>query len=54
MGNLAKKIQAYQDKQILKDVWGKTPKHRCPSCHRFTLWHLSKDGKSKECHWCKK
>jgi len=52
MGNLGKKIMDNQDKQMLKDAWGKTPKHRCPNCHRFTLWHLDKKG-NKLCHWCK-
>lgn len=54
MSSFAKKIQANQDKETLLLVTGKRAKHRCPYCHRFTLWRTTKDGKSKVCHWCGK
>ena len=61
MSNIARKIQDNQDKQILFEVWNKKPKHRCSSCHRFTLWRPPIDDKGNfiehqkpVCHWCKK
>lgn len=52
MGNMAKQIQANEDKKFLLKKTGKTPKHRCPVCHRFSMWFISKDGKSRNCYWC--
>lgn len=33
-----KKIRDNNDKRILEQTFGKKPKHRCPVCHRFSLW----------------
>lgn len=51
MANLAKKVRDENDKRVLKEKFGKTPKHRCPVCHRFSLWTTGKDGK-KTCIMC--
>ena len=45
MANLAKKLRDEEDKKQIKKLTGKTPKHRCPICHRFTLW--ANDGKQE-------
>ena len=57
--NLAKKIQDNNDKKLLKKMFGKNPKHRCPVCHRFTFWvpKMYKDGgfvdsKEQNCFQC--
>ncbi len=51
MGSLSKKIRDTEDKERIKKMTGKTPKHRCPDCHRFTVWF--NDGKSKhQCLMC--
>lgn len=50
MGNLKKKLRDENDKKVLKEMFGKTPKHRCPECHRFSLW--SQDPKHKGCVMC--
>ena len=39
MGSLHKKIRDNNDKKVLKEMFGKEPKHRCPVCHRFTLYN---------------
>lgn len=52
MGNLAKKIRDENDKKVLKEMFGREPKHRCPVCHRFSLWVPSKNGKESECVMC--
>lgn len=54
MGNLAKKVRDNNDKKVLKQMFGKEPKHRCPVCHRFSLWVPSKKngGKGTECVMC--
>lgn len=33
-----KKARDNQDKKVLMETFGKKPKHRCPICHRFSLW----------------
>ena len=50
MANLAKKLRDEEDKKQIKKLTGKTPKHRCPICHRFTLW--GNNGKTKKCLMC--
>lgn len=50
MSNLSKKIRDEKDKKRLKKLTGKTPKHRCPVCHRFSLW--SDNGKVRVCLMC--
>ena len=52
MGSLEKKMRDNKDKAILERKFGKTPKHRCPDCHRFTFWVSDKNVKS-QCIWCK-
>lgn len=51
MGNLVKKIRDNQDKEKIRKLTGKTPKHRCPVCHRFTLWINDDKGKYR-CLMC--
>jgi len=50
MSNFSKKIRDEEDKKRIKKITGKTPKHRCPICHRFTLW--ASDGKYRKCLMC--
>lgn len=50
MSNICKKIRDEEDKKRLKKLTGKTPKHRCPVCHRFSLW--SDNGKVRICLMC--
>lgn len=50
MSNLAKKLRDEEDKKQIKKLTGMTPKHRCPVCHRFTLWKTN--GKQKVCLMC--
>lgn len=38
MTSLQKKFRDNNDKRVLKEKFGKEPKHRCPVCHRFTLF----------------
>lgn len=52
MGNLHKKIRDENDKKVLKQMFGRTPKHRCPICHRFSLWVPSKETGKPECVMC--
>lgn len=52
MSNLAKKLRDEEDKKKIKQLTGKTPKHRCPVCHRFTLWINNDKGKI-QCLMCK-
>lgn len=52
MASMTRQIQANNDKTFLLNKMGKKAKHRCPVCHRFTLWVLSKDGKRSNCYWC--
>lgn len=52
MGNLAKQIRDRNDKEMIKRMTGKTPKHRCPDCHRFTLW-ISDENTKHQCLMCK-
>lgn len=51
MSNFVKKIRDNQDKEKIKQLTGKTPKHRCPECHRFTLWINDEKGKHR-CLMC--
>lgn len=50
MSNISKKIRDEEDKKRLKKLTGTTPKHRCPVCHRFSLW--SDNGKVRICLMC--
>lgn len=52
MSNFNKKIRDNQDKNILRQKFGKNPKHRCPDCHRFTFW-VSDEKSKHQCVWCK-
>ena len=52
MSNFSKKLRDNQDKAILRQKFGKNPKHRCPDCHRFTFW-VSDENTKKQCIWCK-
>ena len=52
MSNFSKKIRDNQDKEVLKQKFGKNPKHRCPDCHRFTFW-VSDENTKSQCIWCK-
>lgn len=51
MSNIYKKIRDMEDKEKIKKMTGKTPKHRCPICHRFTLWVNDETNKS-QCLMC--
>lgn len=48
MGNLAKKIRDEKDKKILKERFGIKPKHRCPKCHRFSIWLPKQPKRDKQ------
>lgn len=52
MSNFSKKIRDNQDKKILRQKFGKNPKHRCPDCHRFAFW-VSDENTKRQCIWCK-
>ena len=52
MGNTAKKFRDTNDKKVLKEMFGREPKHRCPKCHRFSLWVPSKKNGKPECVMC--
>ena len=52
MSNFGKKVRDNQDKEILRQKFGKNPKHRCPDCHRFTFW-ISDEKTKRQCIWCK-
>lgn len=52
MSNFAKKLRDEEDKKKIKQLTGKTPKHRCPVCHRFTLW-INNDKEKNQCLMCK-
>lgn len=51
MGNQYKKIRDENDKKVLKEMFGKKPKHRCSVCHRFALFNHN-DPKLKEHNGC--
>lgn len=51
MGNVQKKMRDENDKKVLKEKFGKKPKHRCPICHRFSLFNRT-DPKLKEYNGC--
>lgn len=48
MANLAKKIRDENDKKILQERFGIKPKHRCPKCHRFSLWLPKQPRRDKQ------
>jgi hypothetical protein len=48
-----KKIQDNIDKLEIKIMYGRVAKHRCPKCHRFSLFIKNKEGKV-ECIRCHK
>lgn len=48
-----KKIKDNIDKLEIKTMYGKRAKHRCSSCHRFSLFIKNKEGKV-ECIRCHK
>lgn len=52
MSNFAKKLRDKEDKKKIKKLTGKTPKHRCPVCHRFTLW-INNENTKHQCLMCK-
>ena len=52
MSSLSRKIRDNEDKSILRQKFGKNPKHRCPDCHRFTFW-ISDGNIKRQCIWCK-
>ena len=49
--SLQKKMRDEKDKKVLYEHFGVKPKHRCPTCHRFTLFNHS-DTKLKEYNGC--
>lgn len=49
--SLKKKLRDNNDKKVLKEMFGKEPKHRCSVCHRFTLFNHN-DPKLKEHNGC--
>ena len=52
MSSFNKRIRDNKDKSILRQKFGKNPKHRCPDCHRFTFW-VSDENTKSQCIWCK-
>ena len=52
MSNLAKKMRDENDKKVLQQTFGRKPKHRCPECHRFSLWLPNKKTSKIECVMC--
>lgn len=52
MSNLAKKMRYEKDKKVLSQAFGRKPKHRCPECHRFSLWLPNKKTGKIECVMC--
>lgn len=48
-----KKYRDNIDKSEIKTMYGKRAKHRCPICHRFSLFIKNKEGKV-ECIRCHK
>ena len=52
MSNLAKKTRDENDKKVLQQAFGRKPKHRCPECHRFSLWLPNKKTGKIECVMC--
>lgn len=51
MGSVHKKMRDENDKKVLKEKFGKKPKHRCPICHRFSLFNHT-DPKLEEYNGC--
>lgn len=52
MSSFEKKIRDEEDKRKIKQITGKTPKHRCPVCHRYSIWITNKEVKN-QCLMCK-
>ena len=52
MSNLAKKMRDENDKKVLSQAFGRKPRHRCPICHRFSLWLPNKKTGKIECVMC--
>ena len=52
MSNFEKQIRDTKDKEMIRRATGKTPKHRCPVCHRFTLW-MNTENTKHQCLMCK-
>ena len=52
MSNFAKQIRDTKDKELIKRITGKMPKHRCSVCHRFTLW-VNTENTKNQCLMCK-
>ena len=50
MSNFAKKLRDKEDKEKIKQLTGITPKHRCPVCHRFSVYKTN--GTQKICLMC--
>jgi uncharacterized protein (DUF983 family) len=51
MSSINKKFRDIYDKLYIKKHLGRDPKHRCPKCHRFTLYRITKKGEAL-CFWC--
>lgn len=51
---LEKKNEIKEDKAEIKKKTGIVPKHRCPVCHRYTVWKtVEVAGKvTRQCYWC--
>ena len=52
MTNYSKKIRDNQDKEVLFNTFNKKPKHRCPKCHRFSLFIYNNKANKTECVMC--
>ena len=52
MSSFAKQIRDRKDKEMIEKITGKVPKHRCPECHRFTLW-INNENTKHQCIMCK-
>ena len=49
--SLQRKLRDQNDKKVLKDMFGKEPKRRCPICHRFSIW-VTNDKVKNQCVMC--
>lgn len=47
MSSFARNVKKEQEKQTLKFLFRKEPKHRCKKCHRMTLYNAK-----GECVYC--
>ena len=52
MSNLTKKMRDEKDKKVLSQAFVRKPRHRCPECHRFSLWLPNKKTGKIECVMC--